>query len=426
MPSDRMLSDEPALPSPGMFGDRIIDTANSLARWSDSADGLSCTYLGPAHRAVAGELCGWMKQAGLQAHIDGVGNVVGRYPSARPNAKTLVIGSHYDTVLDAGRYDGRLGIITGLLVAEHLAKAAVALPFHLDVIGFSEEEGVRFPLPYIGSAALTGRFDRQWLERTHADGVTLSSALRNADLNPDAIASLARKREDLAGYIEVHIEQGPILLHENLPLGVVSSIAGAARFAITITGDAGHAGTVPMALRRDALAAAADVILLVEQRCATVERLVGTVGRILVPNAASNVIPGRCDLSLDVRAADDHVRDAAIEDLRAGMADIQRRRKVTIEIKEHSCTPAVACSQQLRKHLDQAIADTGMKPFALDSGAGHDAVMFDGLTEVAMLFVRCGNGGISHSPRETVTPQDADAGARVLLQAILALAAEAN
>ena len=424
MPSERTLSKEVNLPSPGMFGDRIIEAANSLARWSDSADGLSCTYLGPAHRAVAGELCGWMTQAGLQAHIDGVGNVVGRYPSARPNAKTLVIGSHYDTILNAGRYDGRLGIVTGLAVAEHLAKTAVALPFHLEVIGFSEEEGVRFPLPYIGSAALAGRFDRQWLERADAEGVTLSSAMRDAGLNPDAISTLARKSEDLAGYVEVHIEQGPILLHENLPLGIVSSIAGAARFTLTITGDAGHAGTVPMALRRDALAAAAEITLLVEKRCAAAPRLVGTVGRVQVANAASNVIPGRCDLSLDVRAADDRVRDTAIDDLRAGIAKIQARRNVTIEIKELSRTPAVACSPHLRAHLAQAITDAGITPFSLDSGAGHDAVMFDGLTEVAMLFVRCGNGGISHSPRETVTPEDADAGARVLLQTILALAAE--
>jgi len=179
-----------------------------------------------------------------------------------------------------------------------------------------------------------------------------------------------------------------------------------------------------MALRHDALAAAAEIILLVEERCAAAPRLVGTVGRVQVANAASNVIPGRCDLSLDVRAADDRVRDTAIDDLRAGIAKIQARRNVTIEIKELSRTPAVACSPHLRAHLAQAITDAGITPFSLDSGAGHDAVMFDGLTEVAMLFVRCGNGGISHSPRETVTPEDADAGARVLLQTILALAAE--
>ena len=424
MPAPSAISGSP--PPPGAFGPRILDAADRLARWSDSPDGLACTYLGPAHRATARELAAWMTQAGLAAEIDGVGNVVGRYPGARAGARTLIVGSHYDTVLDAGRYDGRLGILTGLMVAEHLAKAGVALPFGLEVIAFSEEEGVRFPLPYIGSAALAGRFDPHWLARRDAAGVTVREAMREAGLDPAGIAPLARPRDSLIGYLEVHIEQGPVLLREDLPVGIVSTIAGAARYAVTVTGEAGHAGTVPMALRHDALAAAAEIVLLVERRCAAVPRLVGTVGRLELAGAASNVVPGRCELSLDIRSAEDKVRDAAIADITTGIEEIVRRRGVTITSRELSRTPAVACSPRLRASLAQAIEGAGLRAFALDSGAGHDAVMFDGLTEVAMLFVRCGNGGVSHSPRESVTATDADAGARVLLATILDLARQHN
>ena len=416
------VSNRDLLPAPGAFGSRIIQAASALARWSDTADGLSCTFLGSAHRAVARELRERMADAGMQAHIDGVGNVIGRYPSPRPGAKTLIVGSHYDTVHNAGRYDGRLGIIIGLIVAEYIAKAGIVLPFHYEVVGFSEEEGVRFSLPYIGSAALAGHFDPQWLKRRDAEGTTLSSALREAGNDPGAIASLAFHKEEILGYIEVHIEQGPILQQQGLPLGVVSSIAGTARLNISVTGEAGHAGTVPMALRHDALAAAAEVILMVERRCAAVPRLVGTVGRIQVASAAPNVIPGRVEFSVDLRAAEDRVRDSAIDDLRAGLIDIHSRRNVTFETRELSRVPAVACTPHLREHLERAVADIGIKPYSLYSGAGHDAVMFDGLTEVAMLFVRCGNGGISHSSRETVTIEDA--GAPALFDAILAIAAE--
>jgi allantoate deiminase/N-carbamoyl-L-amino-acid hydrolase len=326
-----------SLPPPGTFGTRIVEAVDQLARWSDSAEGLSCTYLRPAHCAVARELAKRMADAGLAAHIDGVGNVVGRLPGAPAGSRTLIVGSHYDTVHNAGRYDGRLGILTGLVVAEHLARTGAALPFGLEVIGFAEEEGVRFPLPYIGSAPLAGRFDARWLGRLDATGVTLADAMLAAGLDPAAIARLARDRASLVAYLEVHIEQGPVLLHQNLPVGIVSSIAGAARYAVTVTGEAGHAGTVPMALRRDALAAAAEIILLIERRCAAVPRLVGTVGRLDVADEAANVVAGRCDLSLDIRSADDAVRDAAIADIMAGIEEIARRRGIAAR---NACAPA--------------------------------------------------------------------------------------
>lgn len=405
----------------GAFGSRILAMADRLATHSETADGLSCTYMRPAHRAAAAELNAWMRAAGLEAHVDGVGNVIGRYAAADPGAKALIVGSHYDTVHNGGRYDGRLGILAGLVVAEHLARDGRRLPFHLDVIAFAEEEGVRFSAPYLGSGAVTGRFDPAWLERTDENGVRLADALRETGFDPAAVATLAR-RDGLAGYIELHIEQGPVLLDRGLPVGLVDAIAGAVRHLVTITGEAGHAGTVPMALRRDAAAAAAEIVLALERRCSAVPGLVGTVGRLNVPAGATNVIPGRCELSLDIRSADDAVRDAALADVLADISRICAQRGVTSDIRELVRTPAVACAARLQAPMAAAIGRAGLRPLHLVSGAAHDAIMFDGICDIAMLFVRCGNGGISHSPRETVTADDAGAGARILLDTILTLA----
>ena len=405
--------------SAGDFGARIIDLADRLSRHSELPDALSCTYLTPAHRATAKELAQWMRAAGMTVEIDGVANVVGRYPGALPTEKTLIIGSHYDTVNDAGRYDGRLGILTGLVVIEHLNRTGRRLPFAIDLIAFSEEEGLRFSASYIGSSAVAGCFDRSLLARRDAGGVSLAEVIADTGFDPAGIAGLARRPEDLLGYLEVHIEQGPVLLQENMPLGVVTAIAGACRFEIAIAGQAGHAGTVPMGLRHDAAAAAAEVVLAVERRCSGVSSLVGTVGKLRVPDGAANVIPGRCELSLDVRAADDATRDAAIADLRAEFAAIARRRGVTIDLKETQQTAAVVCSARVQALFAAALARLGLPPRYLPSGAGHDAVSFGTLTETGMLFVRCGNGGISHSPRETITAGDADLAARALLDVVV-------
>ncbi len=395
--------------------------ARQLARFSETPDGLTCTYLSPAHKAAAAQLRYWMQAAGLAAQIDAVGNVVGRYPSAAPAAKTLIVASHYDTVVNAGRFDGRLGILTALAVAEYLAGIGRPLPFHLDVIGFAEEEGVRFAAPYLGSSAIAGRFDAAVLQRSDKDGVRLGSLLQEQGVDRDAITALARSPETLRGYFEVHIEQGPVLLDRNLPVGIVTAIAGSARFHISVRGTAGHAGTVPMALRHDAAAAAAEIVLAVDQRCSEAATLVGTVGQLAVPHGLINVIPGSCELSLDVRAGDDTVRDGAIADIVAAAQNIAARRGVTVEISAIGAHSAVPCSPAMQAALAQSVARTGIAPFHLASGAGHDAAMFDGLTEIGMLFVRCGNGGVSHSPLETVTAEDADAAARVLLDVLVHL-----
>jgi N-carbamoyl-L-amino-acid hydrolase len=407
----------------GGFGKRIMELAERLAQWSEVSDGLTCTYLSLAHRSAAAEIHNWMRQAGLITEIDAVGNVIGRYAAEDAAARTLIMASHYDTVRNAGKYDGRLGILTALVLVEHLKRLGRKLPFHLDVIAFSEEEGVRFASSFLGSRAVAGRFDRKLLKQRDADGVTLEAAMRDAELDPAKIPTLARRREELMGYLEVHIEQGPVLLEEGLPVGIVNTIAGSIRSMVTITGTAGHAGTVPMARRHDAAAAAAELVLYVERRCAQVPMLVGTVGQLAVPNGAINIIPGCCELTLDIRAGDDATRDAAMSDVVAEIGRIAARRGVKIESKEVQRTAAVRCSPRLQSLLTDAVARVGVTPRHLPSGAGHDAMMFDGLTDIAMLFVRCGNGGVSHSPREIITAEDADIAARVMLDAVLRLAA---
>ena len=406
----------------GAFGKRIMALADRLAQWSEISDGLTCTYLSPAHRSVAAELRDWMRQAGLVTKIDAVGNVIGRYAADDPGARTLIIASHYDTVRNAGKYDGRLGVLTALVLVEQLQRLGRKLPFHLDVIAFSEEEGVRFSASFLGSSAVAGRFDHGLLERRDADGHTLAAAMRAAGLDPAQIPALARRADALMGYLEVHIEQGPVLLEEGLPVGIVSAIAGNVRSMVTITGAAGHAGTVPMARRHDAAAAAAELVLYVEQRCAQAPTLVGTVGQLNVPEGAINIIPGRCELTLDIRAADDATRDAAVSDITAAIARIAARRGVRVESRQVQRTAAVQCSPRLQSVLMEAVARAGVTPRRLPSGAGHDAMMFDGLTDIAMLFVRCGNGGVSHSPREIITAEDADIATRVMLDAVLHLA----
>jgi beta-ureidopropionase / N-carbamoyl-L-amino-acid hydrolase len=401
------------------FGARIIDLAGQLAHWSELPEGLMCTYYSPAHKAAAAQLRDWMAAAGLEATIDAVGNVIGRYASADPAAKTLIVGSHYDTVADAGQFDGRLGILTGLVVAGHLRQTGRRLPFHLEVIGFSEEEGVRFSAPYLGSGAIAGCFDESALARRDASDVSLATVLRKENVDLATIQGLARPPHSLRGYLEVHIEQGPVLLQNDLPVGIVTSISGSSRFRITIQGVAGHAGTVPMGMRRDAATAAAEIVLEVERRCASVPNLVGTVGQLTVPQGLINVIPGNCEFTLDVRSVDDGTRNTAITDILRAVDSITRRRRVTATVKELSRHRATPCAPRMQSAFAQAIARAGIKPFHLPSGAGHDAEMFAGVTEVGMLFVRCGNGGISHSPLETVTAQDAEIAARILLDVLV-------
>jgi allantoate deiminase/N-carbamoyl-L-amino-acid hydrolase len=271
---------------------------------------------------------------------------------------------------------------------------------------------------FLASSATAGRFDPEILDTRDAAGVRLGDLMRVCGLDAAGIPALARRAEDLLGYIEVHIEQGPVLLQRELPLGVVTAIAGGIRGTLTVSGTAGHAGTVPMALRHDAAAAAAEIVLAIERRCGGTPTLVGTVGRLVVPEGSTNVIPGRCELSLDIRAGDDPTWEAAVADVFAEIDAIAQRRGVTVETSKMLRKATVPCAPQLQNLLEQAISRAGFQPYAMPSGAGHDAMMFHGLTHVAMLFVRCGNGGISHSPLETITADDADIAARVMLDVL--------
>ncbi len=397
------------------FGPAIMQWAEVIGAWSDADDGLTCSYMTPAHQRTAGQLVEWMREAGMEAHIDAVGNVVGRYLSDRPDAKTLLTGSHYDTVRDGGKYDGRLGILLPLAIVRHLHARGERLPFHLEVIGFAEEEGVRFKSTFLGSNAITGQFDMALLDAVDADGVTMRDALAGAGHDVDAIAAIARNPAEVLGFVEVHIEQGPVLLEHGLALGVVTAIAGSSRYLVELTGLASHAGTTPMNMRKDAGAAAAEIVLMVEQRCGQGASLVGTVGQLEVPNGSVNVIPGHCKLSLDIRAADDEVRLAAVKDVLDSIAAICARRQIEANIKQVVSASAAPCAPWMMDQLGAAVERSGLPRYDLPSGAGHDAMAMAKMTDVAMLFTRCGNGGISHNRLETMTADDADIAARVLL-----------
>ena len=397
------------------FGPAIMQHCEALAGWSDSSYNLTCAYMTPAHQQTAAQLAAWMKDAGMDVSIDAVGNVTGRYVSDMPGAKTLMTGSHYDTVRNGGKYDGRLGIVLPIAVVRHLHERGEKLPFHVEIVGFAEEEGVRFKSTFLGSTAVTGKFDLRLLEQVDNDGVSMRDALAKAGHDATRIGAIARDPADLLGYVEVHIEQGPVLLERDLPLGVVTAIAGSSRYLVRLNGMASHAGTTPMTMRRDAASAAAEIILLVEQRCSQGESLVGTVGQLNVPNGSVNVIAGACQLSLDIRAASDAVRQGAVDDILDGIAAICARRQIDAELELLLSASAAPCAPWLMAQLDAAVASVDIAPYALLSGAGHDAMAMAAITDVAMLFTRCGNGGISHNPLETMTADDADSAAQALL-----------
>ncbi|MRV73884.1 allantoate amidohydrolase [Duganella sp. FT92W] len=404
-------------PQQHALGATVLAWAEQLGTLSEDNNGLTCTYMTATHRETAVQIAQWMREAGMHAHIDAVGNVVGRFLSTDPQARTLITGSHYDTVRNGGKYDGRQGILTAIAVVRHLNDKGISLPFHLEVIAFAEEEGVRFKSTFLGSSAVIGQFDPALLELQDRDGILLRDVLADAGQDLSTIDAIARDPSDLLGYVEVHIEQGPVLLDQDLPVGIVTSIAGSRRFLVELNGVASHAGTTPMALRKDAATAAAEILLYVEQRCAEDKpsSLVGTAGQLQVPNGSVNVIPGACHFSLDIRAGNDAARDAAVADIMAKIATVCQSRHIgyTVEqVVEAGCAP---CAPWLMAQLSAAVERAGVAPFELASGAGHDAMLMARVTDVAMLFTRCGNGGISHNPLETLSVDDADVAARILL-----------
>ncbi len=397
------------------FGTELLRQADELARFTEDAPRVTRTYLSAQHKQAGEYLIALMHRAGMNARFDALGNIVGRYEAADPSAPVVMTGSHQDSVRNAGKYDGLFGIITAIACVKDLHERGVRLPYTLEVVGFGDEEGVRFGATLIGSKAMAGRFAPEWLDKIDEQGITMRQALVEFGGDPDGWRGVDRRGKNVVAYVESHIEQGPVLLNEGLPLGVVTAIAGGTRLNVRVTGLAGHAGTVPMGARQDALAAAAEMVLLVERHCETTAGLVGTVGKMAVLPGAINVIPQDVAFTIDVRSGDDALRRAAVAAVRAGIADIARRRRVQADVADFFTADAAPCDPALQAAFAEAIAAHGIPARHLPSGAGHDAMEFPAVAPMAMLFVRCGNNGISHHPDETMTAADADIATSVLL-----------
>lgn len=401
-----------------MLGDEIVARINRLGAISETPEHLARIFLTPEHRTAADLILSWMREAGMSAHLDAIGNVCGRYEGERPGLPCLMLGSHYDTVRDAGKWDGPLGLITAISCVADLHKRERRLPFAIEVVGFADEEGVRFASTLLGSRAVAGTFVESVLNSRDHAGISMREAMVQFGLDPDHIGAAARARRELHAYVELHIEQGPVLEQNNLPVGVVTAIAGATRLAAHLTGMAGHAGTVPMALRRDALAGASECIVAIEEFCKTdAGGLVGTVGYIDAMPGATNVIPGRVNFTIDIRAPTDAHRKLAVADIVRRIEAIVKRRNLALQVDVTHENRTVPCAPWLKGQVAEAVAAEGFPVFELPSGAGHDGMAMIDIADVAMIFVRC-RGGISHHPDEHVEVADADAGARVLLRLI--------
>ena len=396
-------------------GEQVWDWAEALARHSDpgfkEAGQLTVTYLTPAHQACAEQIESWMLDCGFdEVSYDAVGNVVGVYHGQDRQARRLLTGSHYDTVRNGGKYDGRLGILVPMACVKALHTSGRRLPFGLEVVAFAEEEGQRYKATFLGSGALTGDFNSAWFDQVDADGVSLRAAMQGAGLagTQAAIDALRRDLARYLGFVEVHIEQGPVLNELDLPLGVVTSINGGVRYVGEVIGVASHAGTTPMDRRRDAAAAVAELILYVERRAAQQSSLVGTVGMLDVPAGSINVVPGRCRFSLDLRATTNEARDALVTDVCAELVAICQRRGLRHTLEESMRASAAPSAPAWQARWESAVHAQGLPVFRMPSGAGHDAMKLHEIMPQAMLFVRGLNSGISHNPLESITTHDAD------------------
>jgi allantoate deiminase len=409
-----MASFNPAATS---LAGEIVARIDRLAAISEMPNGLTRIFLSDQHRQAADVIRSWMEDAGMAARVDAIGNVVGRYEGTTPGQQALLLGSHYDTVRNAGKWDGPLGVITAIACVGELNRRRKRLPFAIEVVGFADEEGVRFNSTLLGSRALAGTFDERLLTARDRDGVSMSEALQRFGLDPRHIGAAARAPSEYLAYLELHIEQGPVLEAENLPAGLVTAISGATRLSVTLDGMAGHAGTVPMAMRRDALAGAAECVVAIERQCRDDIGLFGTVGVIRAEPGAVNVIPERTAFTVDMRSASDQHRRNAVAQAVRSIERIAKERRLatTIDVTyEQRTTP---CAPWLQEQIAAAIARHGYRTLSLPSGAGHDGMAVAAITDIGMIFVRC-RGGISHHPDEHVSIEDAGAGAALLLDVI--------
>lgn len=403
---------------------KVMDRINALAQISEDAGRLTRTFASPAMRRANDLVGSWMREAGMAVREDAIGNLIGHYPADKPAGKTLLFGSHLDTVRDAGKFDGALGVLVAIACVQHLHGSKTRLPLAIEVVGFADEEGVRYQTAYLGSQVLAGTFNAENLQRTDASGITMAEAIRDFGGSPETLAGARLDSTRLFGYAEVHIEQGPVLEQKNLAVGVVTAIAGQNRIKVIFIGRAGHAGTVPMNLRHDALCAAAEFMLAVEALAQNRRGLVATVGEIAALPGASNVIPGEARLSLDVRHPDDTVRLRACNELKKRAEEIAAERGVQVRWELVHETPAVVCDRRLTAVLNEAVKHHQKESPLLTSGAGHDAAAMAAVTPVAMLFVRC-KGGISHHPDESATEADVRLAIQVMNDIVAELAKSA-
>jgi N-carbamoyl-L-amino-acid hydrolase len=395
-------------------GQQVWDWHEQLAQYTDPGYAergqLTVTYLTDAHRACAQSISQTMRDCGFDdVQTDAVGNVVGRYhpsPAHAAGSQYLMTGSHYDTVRNGGKYDGRLGIFVPMACVQQLHQQGKRLPFGIEVVAFAEEEGQRYKATFLGSGALIGQFNPAWLDQQDADGITMRAAMAHAGLNVDDIPKIQRDPAQYLGFVEVHIEQGPVLNEVNIPLGVVTSINGSVRYLCEAIGTASHAGTTPMDRRRDAACAVAELALYIEQRAAQDGDSVATIGQLQVPNGSINVVPGRCLFSLDMRAPTDAQRDALVADVLAQLQSIAQRRGIRIKTELTMSAPAAPSAPEWQARWERAVNALGVPLFKLPSGAGHDAMKLHEVMPQAMLFVRGENGGISHNPLESSTCDD--------------------
>jgi allantoate deiminase len=399
------------------LGDEIAARIDQMAAISESTGTLTRVFLSSEHRAAAEVILSWMEAAGMSARMDTIGNVVGRYEGDRSKLPALLLGSHFDTVRNAGKWDGPLGIVTAIACVAELNRRRKRLPFAIEVAAFADEEGVRFASTLLGSRAVAGTFDESVLSARDSDDVSMREALQRFGLDPRHIGAAARAPSEYLAYLELHIEQGPVLEAEGLPVGVVTAIAGATRLSVTLEGMAGHAGTVPMTMRRDALAGAAECIIEIERQCRNDTGLFGTVGSIRAEPGAANVIPGRCAFTIDMRCASDQHRRLAVSTAVGNIERIANARNLRPQIGTTHESRTVPCPEWLQAQISASIARQGYRAVALPSGAGHDGMAIADLTDIGMIFVRC-RGGVSHHPDEHVSLEDAAAGADVLLDVI--------
>ena len=394
---------------------QVMHRIDELSAISETPGILTRRYLTAEHRR-ANELVGhWMSGAGMDTWQDAAGNIIGRYDSAQGNAPALIIGSHLDTVVNADKFDGMLGVLCGVACVQALFQTGRRLTYPIEVIGFADEEGMRFGTTYLGSRAVTGQLDPSLFEQTDAAGISFRQALIDFGLEADQIGQAARHADDVLAFLELHIEQGPVLEALGRPAGAVTAINGQTRLSVTITGEAGHAGTVPMGLRRDALAVAAEGVLAVERECDGNDDVVGTVGILRVTPGAINVIPGEVTFTVDIRGKDDVDRRNVVAEVSRAVREAAEQRNCFAQISVLHEAVSAPCAERMIKIIERAIAAVGFEPCRMPSGAGHDAAAMAELCNVGMIFLRS-ERGISHNPAERTSEEDVTIGINIMMK----------